>query len=148
MGGMMGGGGKGGGGGGGKSGSGNSPWDTKFAGEALQSNETAIHNRYAQLGLGIPGAGQSAAQAAASHSNLTAGGPSTMEQQDIGTIPTETGGAIGMANALLGQTFNPQTAAGLGPGGPISSLQQLAGQNQQNQSNADFSSGLQSTQST
>jgi hypothetical protein len=140
MGGMMGGGGKGGGGG-----SGNTPWDTLFTGEALQSNEQAIHNRYQQLGLGVPSSGN-AQTAAASGTSLQYGGPSTMESQDIGNIPTETGGAIGMANAVLGQLYNPQLAAGLGAGGPISQLQQLAGQNSQQQGNQDFSAGVQSTQ--
>jgi hypothetical protein len=119
MGGMMGGmgGGKGGGGG-----SGNSPWDEMFTGQALQSNEEAIRNRYAQLGLGVD-ANLNAMQAANTGQSLTATGPSTMEQQDIGTIPTETGGLQGMAEAVMGELFSPQRAAGLGPGGPISNLQ-------------------------
>jgi hypothetical protein len=62
-----------------------------------------------------------------------------MEQQDIGTIPTESGGAIGQEGALLGQLFNPTNAAGLGPGGQISQLQQIAQQQQQ----AGFAAGSQ-----
>lgn len=133
-------------GGGGKSGdSGNSPWDSLFTGEALQNNEQELHNRYAQLGLGVD-ANENAMTAARNNQSLTATGPSTMEGQDIGTIPTETGGLTGMANAVMGQLFSPTNAAGLGPGGSVSNLQQLAGQNAQQQGNADFSAGVQSTQ--
>lgn len=141
MGGMMGGGGGKMGGGG----SGNTPWDSMFTGEALQSNEQAMHNRYAQLGLGVD-SNLNAMQAANTGQSLTATGPSTMEGQDIGNIPTETGGLEGMAQAVMGELFNPQRAAGLGPGGPISNLQQLAGQQQQQQGQADFNAGVQSTQ--
>ncbi|HMA74400.1 MAG TPA: hypothetical protein VKP67_23355 [Xanthobacteraceae bacterium] len=131
MGGMMGGGGKGGGGGGG--GGGNTLADAFFAEQALGQNEQAVHNRYQQLGIGKPHTG-TAAGAAATGQSLTYGGPSTMEQMDIGTIPTRTGGAMGMADALMGQLFNPQREAGFGPGGP---LEQLA-QQQQQQEQAGF----------
>jgi hypothetical protein len=132
--------------GGGKSGgSGNTPWDSLFTGEALQNNEQAIHNRYAQLGLGVDSS-MNAMTAAKNNTSLTATGPSTMEQQDIGSIPTETGGLTGMANAVMGQLYNPQLAAGTNPGGPISQLQQLAGQNSQAQGNQDFQAGVSSTQ--
>jgi hypothetical protein len=127
MGGLMGGGGKGGGGGGDSL----SPTqaDQFFTNVALGQNEQAIHNRYTQLGIGTPGGGGgNAKQAAASGGSLTYGGPSTMEQMDVGTIPSRTGGAIGMAEALSGQLFNPEQAAGFGPGGP---LEQLALQQQQ-----------------
>lgn len=140
MGGMMGGGGKGGGGGGGmggKGGGGSSGADTFFAQQALGQNEQAIHNRYQQLGIGTPSGGQSASGAASSGGSLTYGGPSTMEKQDIGTLPTESGGAIGAADALMGQLYNPQKAAGLGPGG---SLEQLAQQNQQQEASG-FAAG-------
>ncbi|HEX3520769.1 MAG TPA: hypothetical protein VHT52_01625 [Stellaceae bacterium] len=113
--------------------------DVGLAEQALGLNEAAIHNRYQQLGLGTPSGGQTGAGAAAGGTNLTYGGPSTMEQQDIGTIPTESGGAIGQEGALLGQLFNPTNAAGLGPGGPISQLQQIAQQQQQ----AGFAAGSQ-----
>ena len=126
MGALMGGGG--GGKGGGSSG-GVSDVDAQMAMWALGQNEQAVHNRYQQLGLGKPSG--TAAQAAAGGTSLTSAGPSTMEQMDIGTIPTETGGAQGMARALLGSLFNPVNAAGLGPGGPVSQLQTLAGQQQQ-----------------
>jgi len=141
MGDMMGGGGMGGKGGG----SGNSPWDSMFTGEALQNNEQAMHNRYAQLGLGID-PNLNAMVAANTGQSLTGTQPSTMEQQDIGTIPTETGGLQGMAEAVMGELFSPQRAAGLGPGGPISNLQQLANTQNQQQGQADFSAGVQSTQ--
>lgn len=121
--------------------SGNSAADAAMAQWALGQNEQAIHNRYQQLGIGVPAGGTSGAQAAASGQNLAYGGPSTMERQDIGTIPTESGGAIGVADALLGQLYNPQAAAGLGPGGAISQLQQLAGQQAQSATGA----GIQST---
>lgn len=127
---MGGGGGKGGGGGGGTTGA-----DIGMTRWALGQNEQAIHNRYQQLGLGVPSGGTGGGRAAAAGgTNLTSTGPSTMEQMDIGTIPTETGGAIGMANALVGELFNPVAAAGLGPTGSITQLQQLAGQ----QENAGF----------
>jgi hypothetical protein len=140
MGGMMGGGGKGGGGGGGMGGKGGSSGttgaDSFFAQQALGQNEQAIHNRYQQLGIGVPSGG-TAAGAASSGGSLTYGSPSTMEKQDIGTLPTESGGAIGAADALMGQLYNPQQAAGLGPGG---TLQQLAQQNQQQEASG-FAAG-------
>lgn len=122
---------------GGKSGSGTTGMDTDMAKWALGQNEQAIHNRYQQLGIGTPAPGTNAQSAAIAGTDLTAGGPSTMEQMDIGTIPSETGGAIGQANALVGELFNPTNAAGLGTGGPIQSLQQLAGQQEQ----AGFAAG-------
>lgn len=105
--------------------------DVALAQQALGQNVTAIHNRYQQLGLGTPASGTSPASAASSGTSLAYGGPSTMEQQDIGNLPTESGGAIGAEGALLGNLFNPTNAAGLGPGGQISQLQQLAQQEQQ-----------------
>jgi hypothetical protein len=137
---MSGGGGKmGGGGGGGKSGpGGNTGADAFFAQQALGQNEEAIHNRYTQLGIGQP------AQEAVKGQSRTAIGPSTMEGQDIGNIPSRTGGAIGAANALLGQTFNATNAAGLGPNGPLAQL----AQQQQQQSNSDFAAGASSVPST
>ena len=131
MGGMMGGGGKGGGGGDQLS---PTQADEFFTQVALGQNEQAIQNRYKQLGIGVPqgssGMGPTGIHQAAfqSGANLGYGSPSTMEQMDIGTIPSRTGGAIGMAHALAGQLFNPEQAAGFGPGGP---LEQLAQQQQQ-----------------
>lgn len=135
----------GGGGGGGKGGgdSGNTGADAALAQWALGQNIQAIHNRYQQLGLGVPsdtsaGAG---ARAAAAGTNLTYGSPSTMEGQDIGTIPTETGGAMGAAHALMGELFNPVNAAGLGPGGSLQQLAQAQGQQQTSDLNSGFAAG-------
>jgi hypothetical protein len=98
------GGGGGGGGGGGKGGGDVSGFDQAAVNAALGTNIQALTNRYNQLGLG----------------------GSTMEQQDIGTIPTESGGQTGEADALLGQIQN----ANLGQSGN-QQLQQLAQQQQQ-----------------
>lgn len=125
------GGGGGGKGGGGVSGPGGlSNADVALAGQALGQNIQAIHNRYQQLGLGTPASGQSPAAAAAGGTNLTYGGPSTMERMDVA-------GAQDAANALTGELFNPTNAAGLGAGGP---LEQLAQQQQQDQQ-AGFAAG-------
>ena len=131
MGGIAGGGGGGKGGGGGTvSGPGGlTGADIALAQQALGQNITAIHNRYQQLGLGVPSGG-SPASAAAGGTSLTYGSPSTMEQMDIA-------GAQDAANALTGELFNPTNAAGLGRGGP---LEQLAQQQQQDQQ-AGFAAG-------
>jgi hypothetical protein len=110
----------GGGGGGGKGGGDVSGFDQAAVNAALGTNIEAITNRYNQLGLG----------------------GSTMEQQDIGNIPSESGGAKGQADALLGQIQN----ANLGQAGN-QQLQQLAQQQQQQatqagqQSTAGFAAG-------
>lgn len=131
---------------GGSSSGGTTAADIGLTSEALGQNEQAIRNRYSQLGIGQP-AGSSdvfhapppwlAARTAASGGSLEFGGPSTMQRQDIGSLPTETGGLEGMAAALTGELFNPEAAAGFGPGGP---LEQLAQQNQQ-QEQSGFAAG-------
>jgi hypothetical protein len=115
--------------------------DVGLAQQALGQNIGAIHNRYAQLGLGVPAGGTTAGQAAQGGTSLAYGSPSTMENQDIGNIPTESGGAIGAEGAVLGSLFNPTNAAGLGPGGTISQLQQMAQQEQQQGLAAGLSGG-------
>lgn len=74
--------------------SGLSQFDLNALMQALGLNTEAIHNRYAQLGLGIPSGDP--IQAAASGQNLHYAGPSTMEQQDIQ-------GANLAANAAAGE---------------------------------------------
>jgi len=106
----------------------------------LQQNtglaEEAMHNRYTQLGLGVPAQGQSggphgaAAQAAASGSNLSYGSPGIPEQMDIGTMPSLVGGIQGMAEATLGQMQNNalnQPSGGGGKGGGGGGLGSIAG---------------------
>jgi hypothetical protein len=104
------------------SGGGLTPEDFGLVSQAVGLNTQAIHNRYSQLGLGVPsGSGQ---QAAATGTNLQAAGPSTMEGQDIQ-------GAQLQGQALLGQLQNanlPAAAAqAASSGGGLSSLGSLAG---------------------
>jgi len=66
-------------------------------GNAMQ----AMHNRFAQLGLGVPDGSPSAA--AASGTSLHSTGPGTAEQMDLGQMPSLTGGIPGMAMATLGE---------------------------------------------
>lgn len=81
------------------------------AGNAMQ----AMHNRYTQLGLGVPsGSPQSAA---ASGSNLSYAGPGTAEQMDLGQLPSLVGGIPAMAEATLGQMQNAALNQGSGGGG-------------------------------
>lgn len=143
---------------GGKGGaSGNTEADVHFTNEMLGQNEEAITNRYKQLGIGVaPGLSHSGPIADATFDKVAYGGtpghptaatsptsffsydkPSTMEGEDIGTVASRQGGQIGAAHALLGELFDPNRAAGLGPGGP---LEQLAQQNQQ-QEQAGFAAG-------
>jgi hypothetical protein len=99
----MAGGGKGGGGGGkgGGGSSGLSPFDTQAIMAALGNAQAEMHNRYQQLGLGVPSGDP--AQAAASGQSLSYSGPSTMELQDTSQMPSQQGGLGQIAQALLGQ---------------------------------------------
>lgn len=94
-----------------------SPFDQSMINQATTSDETATTNRYQQLGLG----------------------GSTMEAQDIGTSPTQTGGIIGQGEAMTGQeqtenvgqpalnpALQPQLNSLIGAGQGGSSLSQLA----------------------
>jgi hypothetical protein len=118
----MGAGGGGGGGGKGGVGSGVSPEAMAMIQQAMGENIQAIHNRYQQLGLGVP-AGGSAAGAASSGTSLQYGGPSTMEQQDIQGQQLEGNAAIG---ELQNQTAGQSSGGGGKGGGGIGGLGQLA----------------------
>lgn len=87
------------GGGGGKGGSssssGLSPIDIALLQQALGNATQAMHARYQQLGLGVPGGDPM---------NPHYAGPSTMEQQDVGAIPSQQGGLPQIASSLAGQT--------------------------------------------
>jgi hypothetical protein len=72
---------------------------------ATNNATQAMHNRYVQLGLGVPSGG-SPQSAASSGGNLSYGGPGTAEQMDIGSMPSLTGGIQGMSQATLGQMEN------------------------------------------
>jgi hypothetical protein len=98
-----------------------SPFDISAISNAYGLNTEAIHNRYSQLGLGVPSGDPKAA--AAGGTNLSYGGPSTMEQQDIA-------GAGLQANAALGQLettniSNPALNQGLA--GKINSVSGIGG---------------------
>lgn len=81
--------------------------------------EQAMHNRYQQLGLGVPSG--SAPQAASQGGNLSYGGAGTAEQMDLGMLPSLTGGIPGMSAATLGQmqtnALSNATGSGTGKGG-------------------------------
>jgi hypothetical protein len=85
--------------------------------------EQAMHNRYQQLGLGVPSGGTgagphgAAAQAAAGGTSLQYGSPGIPEQMDIGSMPSLVGGIQGMSEATLGQMQNNALSAGGGGGG-------------------------------
>jgi hypothetical protein len=113
-------------GGGGKGGvgSGVSPEAMQMIQQAMGLNMEAIHNRYQQLGLGVPGGDPSHAgqQAAASGTSLQPAGPSTMEQQDIAGQQLQGNAAIGeLQNATAGTG-----SSGGGKGGAGSALGGLA----------------------
>jgi hypothetical protein len=80
--------------------------------------QTAMHNRYAQLGLGVPSGNPSAA--GASGGSLSYGGPGTAEQMDIGSAPSLTGGIAGMSNATLGQMETNALSNAASPQGGVS----------------------------
>jgi hypothetical protein len=113
-------GGKGGGGGGG--GSGLSGEDIALLEQAVGQNMQMIHNRYAQLGLGIPSGDP--AQAAAHGQNLQYAGAGTAENMDIQ-------GQQNILQAALGQLQNANQGNPAIPGSfanQAQNLQQLAGQ--------------------
>jgi len=124
MGAMLGGGGGGKGGGGGGGGGifgGLSPFDVAMAQQAGSQNAEAIHNRYQQLGIGIPGGDPM---------NPTYGGASKMKKKNLAQNQHATGATVAEMENF---------SRGLPPG----TLANLAQQQQQQQNN-DFSSGAES----
>lgn len=116
--------------GGGKSGGGSNsapgfvdPFSLGALQTATANSEQMMHNRYRQLGLGVPaqgtqgGPGGTAAQAAASGQSLTYGSPGTPEKMDLGMMPSLTGGIPGMALATLGQMETNALSQSSGGGG-------------------------------
>jgi hypothetical protein len=93
--------------------------------QSLGLGTEAIHNRYKQLGLGVPDGDP--ATAAAGGTSLNYAGPSTMEGQDIS-------GLGNVAQAAMGQLQNANANNPAIPGTPASQAQnitqlgQLAGQ--------------------
>jgi hypothetical protein len=98
------------------------PFSLAALSAATGNAQTAMHNRYAQLGLGVPSGG-SPQSAGSSGTNLSYGGPGTAEQMDIGSMPSLTGGIAGMSEAALGEMENNslqlagQPIGGTGKGG-------------------------------
>lgn len=68
---------------------------------AFGNADQAMHNRYTQLGLGVPSG--SPQQAAASHSNLSYAGMGTPEAMDRSFQPSLVGGLGAEASAALGE---------------------------------------------
>jgi hypothetical protein len=93
-------------------------------GEAMQ----AMHNRYAQLGLGAPSG--SAQGAAAGGTSLSSAGPGTAEQMDLGQLPSLVGGIPGMSMATMGQmqdnALSSPTGSGSKAAQPFGGLGSLA----------------------
>lgn len=103
-----GGGGKGGGGGSG----GASNFDIGLLEQAVGQNIEALHNRYMQLGLGVPSGDP--LQAALHGQSLTYAGPSTMEQQDISAQQQAGQAGIGQVQANnINQPSAPGSPANL-----------------------------------
>jgi hypothetical protein len=127
-----------------------SPFDQQAVGNALNLNEQAMTNRYAQLGLSGQGATPTSPGGPAGgigvgnigKGMIAPGGAETptAEQQDLGLLPSLTGGLPGEAEATLGMIQNanlsqPQSGGGGKGGGgggkggigAISSLAMLGG---------------------
>lgn len=85
------------------------PFSQQALFSAFGNADQAMHNRYTQLGLGVPaqgnvgGPGGTAAQAAAHGQNLTYGGMGTPEAMDRSFAPSLVGGLGAEASATLGQ---------------------------------------------
>jgi hypothetical protein len=119
------------GGGGGLSG-----MDFGLLGEALGLGTTGIHNRYEQLGIGVPSGDP--ASAAASGSNLTYSGPSTMETTDIGGLGSLAQAALGQLQVSnINNPAIPGSPANIGQG-----IQQNAQQTSQGLQDLGFAAGL------
>ena len=103
-----------------------SPFDQQAVGNALNLNEQAMQNRYAQLGLsatgatpGSPGGPAGGVGAGSGQAPQSGAGMPTAEQMDLGFLPSLAGGLPGEAEALMGQIQNAnlQAAGGSGGGG-------------------------------
>jgi hypothetical protein len=93
--------------------------------QSLGLGTEAIHNRYAQLGLGVPDGDP--ATAAASGQSLNYAGPSTMEMQDIGGLGNVAQAAMGsLQNTNATNPAIPGSVANQGQN--ITNLGQLATQ--------------------
>jgi hypothetical protein len=90
--------------------------DISLVEQALGLGTEQIHNRYAQLGLGVPSGDP--ATAAASGQSLTSSGPSTMETQD-------TSGLTQLAQAGLGQLQQANMNNAAIPGSPANAAQNI-----------------------
>jgi hypothetical protein len=98
-----------------------SQFDLAALGSAAGTNATAMHNRYQQLGIAVPGGLDPSGE------NLVGGGPSTMEQQDLSMIPTTQGGVDLGLLAASGQLQNQQQNNPIFNGTALNTLAQQAG---------------------
>lgn len=135
---MAGGGGGGGKGGGGGGSGGASDFDLAMIGQAVGQNIQALQNRYAQLGLGVPGGDP--LTAALGGQSLTSAGPSTMEQQDVAAQQQ-------IGQAAIGQVQQGNIANPFAPGSPAN-LAELASQQQQFEQASGSLAGSQAAQAT
>ena len=129
--------------GGGDGSGGNSSFDLAAIEQALGQNMSMMHNRYTQLGLGVPmfngqfgpmtGPGGIGAQAASSGQSLQYGGAGTAEQTDMSGLQQ-------MAQAALGQLQNQNMNNAAIAGTPANQLQNIQNANQQQQG-AAFNAG-------
>lgn len=101
------------GGGGGLKGAGGSggasAFDMAAINDAVQGGMTALHNRYAQLGLGVPSGDP--AQAAKSGTSLAYAGPGTAERTDMANLQQ-------LASAAIGQVQGQNIGNPAAPGSP------------------------------
>jgi hypothetical protein len=100
-----------------------SQFDVQSIIDAMNTNMAAIHNRYSQLGLGVPSGDPKTA--AATGTNLQYGGPSTMESQDLEGQSLQGLAGIGMAENQTAGT--QQGGSGGNLGSTLGSLAGLAG---------------------
>lgn len=77
------------------------PFSQQALTAAFGNADQAMHNRYTQLGLGVPSG--SPQQAAASGSNLSYAGMGTPEAMDRSFTPSLVGGLGAEASATLGE---------------------------------------------
>lgn len=111
-------------------GTGLSPEDMALIQQALGQNIQMMHNRYAQLGLGVPDPnvfGGDPATAAKAGGNLQYGSPGTAEQTDVAGLQNQAGAALGQLQIANAQNPAVQgSAANIAQGNQ--SLASLAGQ--------------------
>lgn len=129
---------------GGGGGSGGSPFDQAALGGAAHQSAAAIHNRYKQLGIGIPDPSGPNAQTAAAQGTSLAGldagaTPSTMEQMDLSQIPSQSGGLGLLLEANKGQLQNSQMNNPVF--NPAAQAARAFGQGNQQAENAGFQAG-------